>query len=195
MAEVLEHDADLLVASFDEPHFVPGIVAAARADAARRARCGVPLERNAGAELLFLFGCELAFRFDQVSLRHVAARGGDGVGELTVVGKQNETFAVIIEPAHGIDAAFHAVQEIENRGRALRVAGGADHAVGLVERDVDKVLGLADQLAVDLDVVALRVGFGTEFDDGLAIDGDAAFEDERFGLAAGGDARGGEDFL
>ena len=94
-------------------------------------------QRNAGAELLFLFRGELPVDFDQVGFRNVALRGGDGVGEFAIVGEQDQAVAVIIEPPDGVDTRFHAGQQIEHGGAALRIAGGADHAVGLIQRDVN----------------------------------------------------------
>jgi len=78
MAEMLEHDADLLVAAFDELHFVPGVIAAADQPYGR-GRGALAAERDAGAKLLFFFGGQHAFDLHEVSLQHVAFRGGDGV--------------------------------------------------------------------------------------------------------------------
>ena len=52
-----------------------------------------------------------------------------------------------------------------------------------------------EELAVDADVVLVRVGAGAELGDGGAVDLNAAFEDDLLGLAAGGDAGLREDLL
>ena len=52
-----------------------------------------------------------------------------------------------------------------------------------------------ERLAVNGDGVGGEVGFGAEFGDDFAVEGDAAGKDDFLGFAAGGDAGGGEDFL
>ena len=67
--------------------------------------------------------------------------------------------------------------------------------LGLLQRQVDVVLGRAQQAAVHFDVVALEVRLRAELGDGRAIHRDAAFEDQFLGFAAAGDAGLREDLL
>ncbi len=57
------------------------------------------------------------------------------------------------------------------------------------------MLGRADQAAIHLDMVALKIGLGAEFGNDLTVDGDAPIGDVLLRLAAGSDARLREDFL
>ena len=77
----------------------------------------------------------------------------------------------------------------------LGVVESGDVAAGLVEHEVAVWLGAAEELAVDADVVLGGVVTGAEGGDGGSVDLNAAFEDDLFGLAAGGYAGLGEDLL
>ena len=85
--------------------------------------------------------------------------------------------------------------EVHDGGALLGVVEGGDVAAGLVEHVVALRLGAVEELAVDADVVAGGVVARAEGGDGGAVDLDAAFEDDLFGFAAGGDAGLGEDLL
>ena len=54
---------------------------------------------------------------------------------------------------------------------------------------------LPDQAAVNLDVIPLGIGLRTQFNDGLAVDCHASLDHQRFGFAARGDARSGQNLL
>src|SRR5438309_792650 len=120
MAEVLEHDADLLIASFNQLHFIPGIIAAPDHLQTRR-RGALSAQRYTGAKLLFLLRSQRAFNLYEVSLRDAALCRRDGIGELAVVSQKDQAFTVIIKPPHRIHAKLNAPQQIENGGTALRI--------------------------------------------------------------------------
>ena len=56
-------------------------------------------------------------------------------------------------------------------------------------------LGTVKEFAVDADVVFVRIGFGAEGGDGLAIHEYVTGRDQFLGLAARGDSGGGDNFL
>ena len=124
---------------------------------------------------------------------------GAGFGEFlsqgAVVGEEEEAFAGVVKAADGIDAFREWAEKLHDGGAAFGIADGGDVAFGLVEHEVDGALGGLDGFAVDEDGVGVGIGFGAEFGDDLAVEGDAAGGDDFFGLAAGSDAGGGEDFL
>ena len=128
------------------------------------------------------------------------------VGELAVVGHQQQAFAQVVEPADGVEARHVLVlaetlllrvltEELEYGGSAFGVVGGGDVAARLMEHEVAMGLNALQQLAVDTDVVFAEDGAGAELSDDLAIYFDAAFEDDCFGRAPGRDAGLREDFL
>src|SRR5215203_4167374 len=70
-----------------------------------------------------------------VGLGHLERRVGEAVGELPVVGEQDQAGAVGVEAADRIEAAV-GLDEVDDRLAAVRVAGGRDDSLRLVE-DVD----------------------------------------------------------
>lgn len=192
--EVLEHHADLVLASFGELYLVPG-VGRAREDLESGGLGTDPEKGDAGAELLDLFFRQSAIGLDDVGFDDIGAFVHDGIGEVAIIGKQQEAFGVIIETADGVNALLDALEVVGDGGAALGVAHGGDDAVGLVHGEVEEMAGRVEEFAVDLDVIGGEVGFGAESGDGLAIDANAALEDHFLGVAAAGDAGLGDDFL
>ena len=211
VADFLEHLTDFAIAAFDEDQFVPGIVgvsqepdagggghdAALIAAGGRRAGLsdlGTAIDHDAVAELVDRRVRGLAADFDEVGFLDAGGGAGEGVGEVAVVGHEEEAFARVVEAADG-EYALASFEEVGDGGAMFGVAGGSDVALRLVENVVAGALGAMEELAVDANVVAGGVRFGAEFGDGLAVDLDASGDDELFGLAARGDAGGGDDFL
>src|SRR5215510_7863709 len=77
----------------------------------------------------------------------------------------------------------------------LRVGDGGDGVVRLVQCDVDLALRRVDQFAIDLDVIAVEIGFRAELSDGRAVDGDAPLGHQLLGLTPRGDPGLRDDFL
>ena len=84
---------------------------------------------------------------------------------------------------------------MHHRGPALGVLDRGDKAFGLVENEVAQALGPVQQLAVHADVVTAGVGLGAQYGDDFAIDLDASLLDHLLGVAAAGNACGGQNFL
>ena len=122
--------------------------------------------------------------------RDLERRVGQPVGQLAVVGQQDQARRVRVEPPHRIEP-LAAGDERDDRRPSLRVLGRAHVARGLVER-VDDVLALqGGHAAVDRDVVALP-HVARRIADDLAADGDAPGEHELLRGPARGDAGVGE---
>src|SRR6185437_2998675 len=102
---------------------------------------------------------------------------------------------VIIKPTHGINSLLHAMQQIEHRGSSLRIARRAHHVIRFIKCDVDEMPGLVNQLAIDLDVIAFDVSLRAKLGDNLAIDRNAAFQNELLGLPPRSHAGSRNDFL
>ena len=90
-----------------------------------------------------------------VGLRHLVARVGEAVGELAVVGQQDQAGGVGVEAADRVQAPL-ARRRARRRsgGRAGRCAVETTPA-RLVERVDDARLAAADRLAVDRDALAV----------------------------------------
>jgi hypothetical protein len=201
VADLLEHFAQLAVATLDKDDFVPGIVSLADlADAGRR---GAHLRRSGlatfygdtTAENVELGFGGLAGDLDQVGFFHARGGLGEAVCQFTIVGDDEQPLANVIEATDGVEALLEFVEELHHRGPALGVLDGGDKASGLVEDKVAQTLGALEELAVDANVVAASIGLGAQFGNDLAVDLDAALLDHRLGTASAGDTGGGKNLL
>ena len=93
------------------------------------ARAGLaPLDGDAAAENVeFGFG-GLAGDFDEVSFFDAGGGFGEAVGQLAVVGDDQQALAHVVEAADGVEALLHLVEELHHGGAALGVLDGGDEA-------------------------------------------------------------------
>ena len=89
------------------------------------------------------------------SLSTPKRRVGQAVGQLAVVGQQQQALGVEVEAADREHPGLGGHQ-VDHRGAALGVVGGGDHAGRLVEQVVDQAGPHPDGGAVDLDQVVRR---------------------------------------
>ena len=80
-----------------------------------------------------------------------------GIGQLPVIGEQQQTLRVHIEPAHGIDPLPDAGDKRGNRRPSLLVMEGCNHTGRLVEHDGDKFLPLKNRPAIHQNIILRRV--------------------------------------
>jgi hypothetical protein len=130
---------------------------------------------------------------DVILLVEPVARMHDPIRHVPVVGQEQQTLGVAIEPPDRVDALRHRDQ-IHHGPAVAFVFGGRDIAARLVEQDVPRPLCLQD-LAVDTDLRADRIRFRAELGDGHAIDADPACGNHLLSGAARADASRGEDAL
>lgn len=147
------------------------------------------------------FACvDRAVDYRAIGFGDAIARVGEAVGEIAVVGEEEEALGLGIELADGIEAGGkHFSEQIDSAGLLALGDVGAVDAFGFVEDDVEAFAGdavaQADALAVDFDVVGLRIDQYGELMDDAAIDGDSALEDHFFNIAAGSHAGIPEELL
>lgn len=218
VADLLEHFSELAVAAFDEGDLVPGVIAATDEldlggsgdDAVATAGADLvetaAVDHDAVADLVEAAGRRDAADLDQVRLFDSGGGLGERVGEVAVVGHQQQSLREVVEAANGVKPGKLAVEaghlllgglseEIHDGGAVLRVFEGRDVAARLVEHEVAVRLRPAEQLAIDADVVLGGVVASAEGGDSGSVDLDAALEDDLLGLAAGGDTGLREDLL
>lgn len=97
------------------------------------------------------------------------------VDQFVIVGDDNQSCGIDVEPANAKDSLAGGY-EVDCLGSALGVKVGANHALGLIEEEINLRLGL-DSFACRNDCIFVEV---RECGDGihdLAIDRDEAFED------------------
>ena len=64
-----------------------------------------------------------------------------------------------------------------------------------MQRDVNQVLRRAQERPIDFDVIAFQIGLAAELGDSSPVNGDAALQDELFGLSPGCDSGARKDLL
>jgi hypothetical protein len=202
MADLFEHLAEFSIAAFDENDFIPGVVALANLSDlggsgvhATRSRLFSIDADAALAQVVELFFSGFATDLDEIGFLHAGGSAGELVGQLAVVGHDQQAFAEVVEAADWVKALAGFREKLHYCGAAFRIADGGDEALGLVEHVVAEALGTLEELAVDADVVSCFVGFGAEFGDDFAVNLDAALGHEFLGVAATGDACPREDLL
>ena len=99
------------------------------------------------------------------------------LGELAVIGEQQKTFAMIIETAYRIDSRLHAAQQIHNSCPAFRIAHRRHAVARLVHGEVNQPFRSLNPFPIHFDVIAFKIGLGSEFGDDGAVYLDAAFQD------------------
>ena len=115
------------------------------------------------------------------------------VGQLAVVGDQDQSFARFVEPSDR-EQALVAGGQIDYPRAARWIAVGGQNADRLVDREIDQAAP-AQRFAIDANLLPLRIDSRAQFGDGFAVDIDAAFADQFFALTAAADARGGQYLL
>ena len=130
-----------------------------------------------------------------VGLLQLVRRVGDPLGEVAVVGQQDEALGVGVEPADVEEPLGPVGDQLAQRATALRVRHRRDHAPGLVERQVDVGRDRRQPLAVDPHHRRGGVDLGAQPGDHLAVDLDEAGEHQLLALAPAGDAGGRQQLL
>src|SRR5712691_817684 len=190
MADALEHTVDLAVASFDERDFKPGVRGIVGEANLRRSgfHAAAALHARGDGNPAAQFGqaglWRLAADLDEICFRHVGGGAGELVGQLAVVGHQQQALTRPIESADRINALVDGYlagsQQVHNRRTPFRVADRGDVAFGLVEQQIGftRTAVQRKKFAIDFDVVMRRVGFAAQFGDRFSIHRNAARGDQ-----------------
>ncbi len=131
----------------------------------------------------------------QIDLLHLMRWVRHQLGELAVVGENQQAGCVNIQTANRVQKRVNVPNQFQDRVLRVRVRPGARIAGRLVEKDVELLRRGADRLAVKGDRVPVRVGLCAEFAYDLAVYGDSTASDQSFALTTRPDACGGEDLL
>jgi hypothetical protein len=120
----------------------------------------------------------------QIGLWKFMFRVRDQVREVPVVCHEQQSLGIVVQPADGVDAGLDAFEQVLHRGSSFGIRHGRDIARGLVQHDVGPRLFGIDELAVDLNMVIVRIGLGPELGHHLAVDAHPPFNDKLFRGAA-----------
>jgi hypothetical protein len=126
---------------------------------------------------------------------HLVTRVEQALGQRTVVGQQQQSLGVVVEPPNRIDVLTDVRQQIEDRLSTLRILPRRHVPPWLVEQDVPVMGDDPDPLAIDADVVVRGIGLRAEFQNRLAVDAHAALRDQALGGATRCHTGGRQNFL
>jgi len=122
---------------------------------------------------------------------------GHGVGKRSVVREDDQPFGVEIKPTHGMQPSVTFYQ-VCHKLSAFRVRNARQIPFRFIQKYVSVLSvfeGRVYQLAADLDVVCIRIGFCSEFHNGFPVNGNFAFEDELLGRTTRCNTGLGDQFL
>lgn len=132
---------------------------------------------------------EHALDLHQIGLGKFMFGVRDQVSKIPVIRQEQQALGIVVQPAHRIYADLDAFQQIMHRGPSLRVGHGRHKTRRLVQHDIGWRLFGIDELAVNLDMVFVWVGLGTELGHDRPVHPHPALGNKLFRSAAGGDPR------
>lgn len=136
-----------------------------------------------------------AFDLDTVHLLQMPGNFQQPVDQIPVVGQQEESFGVEVQPSGGENALRHALKKIAHALAAFRVVHRGHATRRLVENEIKPRLRKAQQLAAHLDVVGVRIGLAAKLGDHMTVDRHLPRQNELLGMPPRSDARAGNQFL
>ena len=134
------------------------------------------VERHAFEELRRERGIPRTVNGHFVFLLDFVTRVGEALREVTVVGEEKKPFGLGVEPADVKKPRQMRWEQIEDGIARMRIASGGHKSRRLMEHEIEPALGV-DQLAIDLDVVAVA-GLDAEIGADLAVDRNPASRDQ-----------------
>ena len=134
------------------------------------------------------FRRKLAPEADQIGLFHLIAGMGQPRHKIAVVGKQDQPFAVLVQPPGGNQPdLFRLRNEIDRFSGGVPVVQGADVAPRLIQHDVKFLRRPGNFPAAEFNPVAGLDPHGSAFG-GLSVDFDQSGTDQRLRSTAGTDS-------
>ena len=121
---------------------------------------------------------------------------GNGLCKGTVVGHQQQTFAVLIQAAHRVQAGGNIADQVHHGLAAQFIAGGGHIATGLVQCQIIQLLVFldVDALVIHMEHVTVGVHFVAHLYR-VAVHLDAALGNDLLGGAAGAQTLLSHDLL
>jgi len=166
----------------------------------------VAQESDLGREALAVFEidarapcCQVLVRheaayLDDVRLRYGAPRVQQSFREVAVVGGEQDAARRVIEAPYGIDPTWSVFQVVTYGKTPFRIGHRRDHPSGLMENQVDEILG-EDAFSVDLDPIAARIRTHPQLGRHATVDPYAPGGDELLGVATRGYACASQHLL
>src|SRR5258706_1298806 len=174
MPNSVKHAADLLIAALMQSNFKPAVGFGRSQLANFRRGSALPFgDRNTAPQSLHGVVSRHPFDFHFVDLRDLIPGGGYDVGEVAVVGEQQQTLGIEIKPPHRMQPAQRRWNQLSYQRPALRISHAGQIASGLIQQDVDIFVLLKqriDYTSLYLDLINSGISLGAQFRDDLPID-------------------------
>jgi len=174
MADGFAHPPDLAVASLADDYLQrSGVLCLVVAGQFHPRRGGdAVIEGYAHPQPVELFLARPAGDGGYICLVDPVTGMGQGVGKLAVVGHEEQSLGVVIQPPHRVEADGDGGDKIGHRFSAARVAESGNNAAGFIQQHVYFFFA-SQRPAIDGDDVPPRLHFGAEFGDNPPVHGDA----------------------
>jgi len=191
MPDLLEHLAQFPVAALDDDHFIPGIVPLPHLPYLRRSSAYTPGECSRTAFFDDYSATQrvkhvlrrLPGYLHQVGLLHSRRRLGQLVSQFAVISHQQQAFAQVVQPPHGVQTFPLVREELHHRRTSLGIAHRGHIALRLVQHKVANPLRTLQQLAIHANVVPRRIGLGSQLHHHFAVDLNETAKNQLFSLA------------
>jgi hypothetical protein len=119
---------------------------------------------------------------------------GQVQAQFAIIREKKQSFTIEIEPTDGMEMAPLFGKQVVDGSATMFVTFGTDESTRFIEGQVNFSLQ-TDGFAVYGNAIMEGIDLFTQFGDGHAINGDAAFRDELFAGAPGSHAGIGEELL
>jgi hypothetical protein len=193
-ARRLAHAPDLLIAPLAQDHFDPRLIAFVTKDSRLRGQRPRIGELDAVSPRLEVFVAHDALNFENVRLRHAAARVEERVGEVTVVRHEEDAARRKIEATDWVHTRAELAKVLRYRRPALGVPQRGDDVPRLVQDEIVRLFR-DETRPVDLDAIAPGIRLLPELANDAAVHADAAGEDDLLRSSARGEPSAGDDLL
>ncbi len=186
-----EHVAHLAVLAFADGEGEPQIRALHAIERCFDRAVMDAVDRHARAQLVELWLHDRAMGPHAIATEPAGGWQFQHAGELAIIGQQQKTFSIEVEPPDADEAGKTLGQVLKNGRSAARIAVRGQEAAGLVIKEHARTFACRQRLAVNADAV-VRADIERRRVDHRAIDGDAARGNPVLRLAARGEPGAGD---
>ena len=133
-------------------------------------------------EFFDVFAFDSPFDFGEVGLGQAVLWMGETIGQVVIIGEDNQTRSIDVEPTNAEDS-MACGDKVDGFCPALGVKIGADDALGFIKQEIDFWLGL-NLFSCGYYSVLVDVRKGGNGIDDLTVDGDETFENHFLAFSA-----------
>lgn len=183
MSNSKRHAMNLPIATFVHGNLNPGVSARTRENAHAIGPRRPILQRHAPSQHVHRVLRNMALQLGLIHAFNFERRVHQGVRQFPVVGEQEDTLCVVVEPSYGNDAYADAPNQIADRVTSLGIGERCDEAARFVQDNRNPILEVSN-LACHAHMVTLGLHVNDRVFNRAAIDGDLARAHQLFGFAA-----------